>query len=247
MRRIMLLAVIVAALGQAAAQAQVLVFDSETGRAAAIPPTPRTILGEAINLADPGTGAPVTITQMDTVLVSVAAVAYTDLRLQVLFWNTASNATTGATPAFSNLVNGFAFDFGPQTLPGSSAIPITGLTFSPGPTFTSLSNVGVTLNWVGNTGSGLVSTNNLTSEVGNGGVTVGSYATGGTGYYGNTSGETDFNFPGSDYRAVGTAGTPDGVAFRLYTTTPVPEPGSMLLCGLAVIGSAGWRSRRRAA
>jgi hypothetical protein len=243
----MFFAALAAALWQAPVRAQpVAVFDSESGRPLGFPGSPgRSFIGEAFNLAP--TGSPVLITQMDTFLVSATATAYNDIQLRVQFWNTASNATSGAGPVFSNPAGGpLVFDFGAFTTAAATAYTINGLTFASPVLLDGTTNLGMTMNWQGDTGTGLANTDNLTASVGvaptaAGSVTVG----GGNGYYRNASGETDFNFAGTDGRSLGGSSTanPSADAFRLYVAAP--EPGSTALCGFAAAAAAGlWRRRR---
>src|SRR5262245_20062932 len=77
---------------------------------------PNTILGEAFSMSGQ-VGAPV-LTGMDVMVVNNTGTRINDrpLRLTTYLWNHASLATSGDTPAFSDLVRTEVHDFGNVTL-----------------------------------------------------------------------------------------------------------------------------------
>jgi hypothetical protein len=238
MRQIVLFAALaaLASASQCFAQAPT-VFDTIHGSTGAdIAPAPHTFMGQDFNLLNNVGGPPVSVSWLIIDLESLAAVSYKDVALRVQFWNTASGATSGTSPAFSNPIGGpIVLNLGPQNF-GAQLYDAIEMQFPTPIILPSVNALGVVFNWEGDTGAGLVSDTNLTTA-----VTTTASSTGLGLYYRNVSGETDFNFPGSDARQIGPNST---LEFALLGQA-VPEPGSLLLCGLVAAGSARcWRRRR---
>ncbi len=185
--------------------------------------TPHTFIGEPITLNSNGGTSNISIAGGTAYLQPLTTTSYTNIRLNVTFWGAASGATAGTTPAFSNSLGTYSFDLGPLN---ASALSIYPYSFSLPSTVVFPSRAGgVTLNWQGNTGSGLTSTDNLTSALRfapappvSGAFTVGT--PGVFGYYRNASGETDGNFLGSSFRwsadASGNSLPNQGLALQLF-------------------------------
>ena len=205
--------------------APVIAFDSFTGASlTSTGSTPRSFMGFPPTMSNAAGASNITITGGSAYLVSNSAATYTNIRLNITFWGTASGATSGTTPAFSNSLGTYSFDFGARTTAAN-----TYYTYSftlPSPVILPLQTCGVTVNWQGDTGSGLASNDNLTSlirygaVVATGALTLGTAGT--NGYYRNASSETDGNFLGSSFRSLGQ--TNQGLALQLIgaptDTTP---------------------------
>lgn len=172
--------------------------------------TPVTYIGDGFtnNALPAGTGS-FQVTEVDTTLWSQAAANYTNVRIRVQFWNL---ETQGATPVFSFPAGPLIVaDLGPYAAPvGDDLQPVT-LDLSASPVTLNGGNGhhwGITINYQGNTGSGLADTNNLTtaiaySESNSAGYAAGSITTGTSpafGWYRNASGRTDLNFAAGDSR-----------------------------------------------
>jgi hypothetical protein len=195
----------------------VVVFDSFTGATLTFTSgTPRSFIGIPTTLSAAAGTSNINITSGTAYLVSTAAVSYTNVRLNITFWGAASGATSGTTAAFSNSRGTFSFDLGALTTAANTFYSVD---------FTLPSSVvlpgqtgGVTCNWQGDTGSGLVSTNNLTSLLRYGSAPATgtlSLGTAGTnGFYQNISSETDGNFLGSSFRFF-TGVANQGLALKL--------------------------------
>lgn len=237
-----ILALIIAALWGPSALSAAVLFDSITNdNGGFVTNAPHTFMGQALNLADPGSGAPVQLTSMSVALASSTTTNYSDVQLNVQFWDNASDATAGTTPAFSNPVGSpITFDLGALDAMANYVYQVNPPDFSSANPIilSSLNNVGITLNWEGDIGSGLQSTDNLSTDVFVGPLTVGSDPlAGGNGYYRNASGETDFNFLGSDYRTinVSTSESPSTLALQLSGIS-LPEPGCLLIMLIPMLG-----------
>jgi len=205
---------------------------------------PRTFIGEPLNLGGVA-GPSVYITGLDVILASQTPQFYNQVVLRVQLWN---DVNTNSSPVFSNPASAVqTFDIGAQNL-FNNLYPFS-FTFSTPILLSSTTNVGITLNWQGDTGSGLTSTDNLTSALRfNAPFAVGSPALSppNYGYYRNASGGTDFNFLPSDMRTIG--GPNSAIALVLYTDTDlpiVPEPSAVVLMVLGAIAMAFMSVRRR--
>jgi hypothetical protein len=257
MRRIVFLAALAVVLGQVPAQAQVIVYDSISDLASftTTGSVPHTYMGQAFNTTSDGGPTP-TITAMKLGIFIIGAHTYADVHARVQFWGTFDPTATGTTSAFSNPVGSpTVFDLGPITTTGNAAGSFT-LTFPVPVTLPGTTNLGIGVNFQTSTdGVTFADDTNvptaMRTPLDTAPIPVGQNITsGGNEYYRNASGRTDFNFNANDARSLG-AGTAatnqadDGLAFQLTASTPVPEPGSMALCGLAVCGVTGWWRRRR--
>jgi hypothetical protein len=256
MRRIVLLTALALLVGQSTARAQVFVYDaiSDLTSLTTTGNVPHTYMGQAFNTNGAGGTTP-QVTSMKLGLFVIGAHTYTDVQARVQFWGTFDPTVQGTdtTSVFSNPVGGpTVFDLGALTTSANAAFILT-LNFATPVTLPSTSNLGLGVNFQGSTTGGPVAddTNLVTamrSPVGTQPIPVGqNITTGGNTFYRNASGRTDFDFNGNDARTLGT-GTQatDGIAFQL-TAIPVPEPGSMVLCGLAGCSLIGGWWRRRGA
>lgn len=203
---------------QSVQDAEFLVFDSDTGAEAysATTASPRTFMGMPVNL-DAAAGSNPSISKITVCLAysGVEPQEYSSLRINVQLWDTWAG---DSDPVFSNPLAALSADVaGPITLNPHSfyAIPVT----FPSPIpLTSLTAHGVVINFQGDTGSGLTSSDSLTSLLRNGAtpVAVGSNAlVGGYGYR-NVSGQTDFNFAPTDARSFGLEN--EAVVLQIYAT-----------------------------
>lgn len=235
-----------------------LVFDSLTQSTSFLTTsgTPRHMMAMAFSLGNVSSG-PGTINGLDFEYASITAQAYNNIQFDISFWDTASNATTGATAAFTNRVASYSFTTGAVTRAANTVYTIQSATpgVTPGVTlpttfnFSGISNLGVQILVRGDIGNGLVNSDNLTFGVVSAttGPAVGSFTAGtaGTnGFYRNASQTTptnaDTSLLGSDFRQF-TGGTNNGLGIRLYSQ-PVPEPASMAILG---IGALAVLRRRR--
>lgn len=180
-------------------------FDSFTGASVtSTGSTPRSYMGLPFTLGSSGGTTNITVSSGTAYLAAASSATYTNVRLNLTFWGAVSGATSGATAAFSNLLGSCSFDLGPLT-----AVSGTMYTYTftlPTPIVLPAQTGGVTVNWQGDTGGGLASTDALTSVVRYGAVpAVGTLPVGtaGTnGYYRNASSETNGNFLGSSFRSL---------------------------------------------
>ena len=261
MKRTALTILALASIG-ATVQAQSLTtFDSITGTTLGFGPATanRQLMGEAFNLGN-ATGAQA-VTGLDLILYSAVAANYTDIQLQITFFNTYNPTATGTTPAFTNPIATIDVDLGAANLgvglfPLTSDTPLTaapndpGIQFSGAPIiFSGTANKGIQFLFRGNTGSGLVATNNLTTAVrggtGESAFAVGTSANGtapATLYFRNASNAAPTTSATSLLNTDGrTIGDNSALAIRIYST-PVPEPATMAALGL---GAAALLRRRR--
>ena len=184
----------------------VLVFDSYTGASAYLTTnsSPRTFMGMPVDLGAAAGSSPM-ISKIGVYLAysGVAPQEYSRLRVSVQLWNSWSG---NANPVFSNPLDStvIADAVGPITLYPSTFIPIQISLLSPIP-LASLSAHGVVINFQGNTGSGLQSSDNLTPLLRSGAVpvAVGANAVADSFGYRNVSGRTDFNFADTDIIGFG--------------------------------------------
>lgn len=200
-----------------------VLFDSFTGATPTFTTSvPHTFMGMPVTLGSAGGTANISVTGGTVYLFSTTTTNYTNIRLNLVVWGAASGATSGTTSAFSNSLGSFSFDFGPL-----NAVANSRYTYAftlPSPVIMPSLAGGITLNWQGDTGTGLASTDNLVSAIRHtGAMAVGalSVGTAGTyGYYRNASGESDGNFLGSSFRTLATV-TNQGLALQLFGG-PVP-------------------------
>lgn len=202
-------------------QTPVLLYDSSTNATiTSTSSTPHTFMGMAMSLGTAGGTTNITVGGGSTYLVPAISASYANVRLNITLWGTASNAISGTTPAFSNNLGTFSYDLGPQNL--TAFLPVFyRFTLPAGVTMPTQAG-GVTFNWQGDTGAGLVSTDNLAPAIRYGSAPAVGALTAGTagtnGYYRNVSSEQDGNFFGSSFRSLG--GTPvptyQGLALQLY-------------------------------
>lgn len=233
------------------AQAQVVIYDGlNAGTVATFTgSTPRTYMGQAFSVADPG--GPVQITQMRVVLVAGAAVNYAASRLRVQFWDTYDSSQTGTNLVFSSSVTNRVFNTGAINVTGATAFTYT-LPFTIPVSLTGLINHGITFNWQ----SDVLGTGNFVDDTllttalrtGTGGtipppaLTAGVNLNPSGGYFRNASGLTTFNFQAGDARTIANVG---GLMFEI-TAVAVPEPATVAMIGLAgccILG--GWRWKKR--
>jgi hypothetical protein len=112
-----------------------------------------------------------------------------------------------------------------------------------------LTTHGIAVNWqsdAGGTGT-FIDDTNLTAALrvsGSSNILPGANTSPNSGYYRNASGETDLNFQSSDARTLSGV-TNGGLVFRLTAAeVAVPEPGTMLFLGSALVVLAGVRRPR---
>ena len=226
--------------------ATTLAFDSLAGspRLSYSASIPRTYIGQAFS-ADPAFPySNLIVNRMTVNMLSVAAVNYNNIKFNVSFWD---NFDPSATSVFSNLITSFDVSLGALNTAGNTYY-IKPFSFGD-VTFTGLNNHGVSISFKGDTGSGLVNTDNLTSLLRYSSsvpIAVGSNAAS-NGYYVNTSGRTDSNFTSGDLDAS----APNvALGMALYydapivpTPTAVPEPFTVI--GTIVGGTAALRMRKK--
>lgn len=239
-----------------------LVFDSISPTGGVAPTftgtggAPHTLMGTALTLGNVGAG-PIHVDGLDVAYRAYAAASYTNIRLDIMFFETATLATSGSSPAFSNLLFTRTVNTGTTTTAAGtrytyqSATPgvTPGLALSPGFVLndpTKPIGIQVLIRGDKGDGNGLVATDDLGLSLRyNVAPAVGSTPIGGTagGFYRNASvpaPTTSSVLLGSDYRSL-TGITDTTMALRLYAT-PVPEPASMVALGL---GAAALLRRRR--
>lgn len=230
-----------------------LVFDNVTtpraaGSMTSTASTPNTFMGDGYVLAAGTTQ----ITGFDLFPVNgTASTTYTGLKMTIYVWGTVNTgAVSTAAPAFSNLLGSYSFTATDTFSPGfyyafengTSPGVLPGLTLAT-PLNISSATVGVTVNVQGTTdGTTYASANGLSSM-----ISYGSAATTGSnlfnGYYRNAASEANGNFT-STLRTL-TGLTNQSVALRVYgNVAAVPEPSSILLMSVGVLGLLAWRRRQ---
>ncbi len=240
---------ILAALGATASAQSVVTFDSITSAPSfSIATSDRQLMGQAFNFGN--ASGPQTLTGMDVLVASAstASVNYANIEVQVTFFDRYDPAATGAV--FSNPLDTRVFTTGPLTTAPSTIYTLS-LPFSGAPiTFSGTTNKGVQILFRGNTGSGFVATNDLTTAV-RGGASTPAYAVGSSalgpgpnfGYFRNVSNPTPNSSATSllatDARSIGAN---SGLAIRMSTVGVVPEPATLAALGL---GAAALLRRRR--
>lgn len=190
----------------------VLLFDSFSAATSfGIPNVTRTFIGFPFNTINPN--EPLLISKATVYLASATAVSYTNIQVRVQFWND-WNGTTN--PVFSNAAGGIQVaDLGAFTTAASSFYTIP-LTFASPIPFADFVNNGYAVNFQGDTGSGLASTDDLTTVAGYG---ASPFAVGTTPIvnaygYRNASGLTNFNFNSTDARTFTQPN--QGIALQLF-------------------------------
>ena len=195
--------------------AQFVGYDSRTGAVLTYTgSTPRTYLGQAFDIADPG--ASPQVTSMNLVLVTSAAVNYPNTRIRVQFWDTYNGASSPVFAVPDGPVQTFVT--GPFSSTGASAWIFT-LNFPTPIPLTGLTGHGVSVNWQSDpTGtSSFADDPNLTAALratGSANISPGVNDNLGSGYYRNASGETDLNFQSGDARSLSGV-TNGGLVFDL--------------------------------
>jgi hypothetical protein len=219
-----------------------LVYDGLTGVSsiATVGSTPHTYMGQAFNIADPGTGAPVAVSEMRLELFVIGAQNFPASRLRVQFWQNFDPTATGTSLVYSNSAAPLqVFDTGPVVTSGNLASIVT-LDFAAPVLFNSLTNLGLSLNW--QAGDGVGNFADDTSLVfgirdSTGPLTVGATAMiSPNQYFRNAANESDFNFQAASARVVPGRG---GIMFSLDT---VPGPGAVSLLSVCLMLAA--RRRR---
>lgn len=190
-------------MGAVGAQAQFVGYDGVTGAVLTFTSSqPRTYMGQAFDIADPGTSPQVT--SMHLVLVTATAVNYPNTRIRVQFWNTYNGAVS---PVFAVPAGGVqAFTTGPFSSTGAAAYNFT-LNFATPISLTGLTGHGISVSWQSDPSgtSTFVDDANLTSALrttGSANISLGVNENPGSGYYRNASGETDLNFASGDARTL---------------------------------------------
>lgn len=202
--------------GVAKPLATATLFDSFTGATYNLTgATPRTFMGSPFTLTDPLL-TPIQITGGTLYMGSVAAVSYTDVQVNIQFWDTYDGTVT---PIFSNATGGVqSFDLGALSTAASTIYSIS-FTFGTPITFAALADRGFAVNYKGDTGPGLGNTDNLTSVIRSGpAFAVGSSTL--NAYYRNASARTDFNFDSTDARSFGFVN--QGIAITLTGNATFP-------------------------
>lgn len=177
----------------------------------------------------------ITVTGFTFYVSSLQNQSYTNVVARIQLWNTYNGPVD---PVFSNPGPLVTASLGPQSFFAGSknrfsiTLP-SPITLTGGP---STNWWGVTVNFQGNTGSGLKDTNDLApviaSRSSSGGYAVGQITSPGVsptyGFYKNRSGRTDFNFNPNDGFFFSSSGfNAQGVAIIIYGTSnagPVPTP-----------------------
>jgi hypothetical protein len=208
---------------------------------------PRTFIGDGFTNNSLPTGTTsFQITGVTVYMASTATVSYTNgVAIRIQFFNTHSGTST---PVYSGPTGGVIT----ATLPGPvnttlntfTTIPIT-LTTPVTLTGGSGTNWGFAVNFQGDTGAGLASTDNLTSLLTAntaGTFNAGTITTGTPpvyGFYRNASGGTNFNFIPSDLRTF--AGLNAIAAAIIITGDPVGPTAAGVNISGRVLSSAGGR------
>lgn len=180
--------------------------------------TPRSVMGGVVTLS--GAGPQVDISAINVYAASTAAASYTNVRVNIQLWDT---YTAAGVPVFSAPAGALiTADLGPlvAALNTFSVVTVT----LPAPVrLNSLTSKGVAVSYQVDTGSGLATTDNMTSLLTyNGAVSVGSNAlNSGNGFFRNASNRSDYNFLSTDLRTF-TGITDAGLGLILYGNASVP-------------------------
>ena len=196
-----------------------VVYDSTGGDFTTTGSTPRTFIGGAANID--GAGPQVDITSIDVYMAATTDASYSNVRARIQFWDTYAAASS---PVFSNAAGTvIEADVGPIDTVANTVNTIT-ITLPTPLRLNSLSGKGFAVNFQGDTGAGLVSTDELTTPLSvNGPMNVGSSAAGaGNGFYRNASALTNFNFQSADLRSFnGITDVRASLTLRGNATVPV--------------------------
>ena len=206
--------------------------------------TPHTYMGQAFNADPTFPYANPIVNNMDAYFTPIENANYKNLQLNISFWD---NFNPSATSVFSNLLASFSFNYG-----ALNASTNYFYSFSPSfkdVTFTDPNNHGVSINLKGDTGSGLVDTNNFTSllSISRFPFIVGSNAAS-NGYYVNGSGRTDSNFVSGDLSNFSSDDMPYislGITLGYDAPTPTAVPEPFTVIGTIVGGTAALRMRKK--
>lgn len=207
--------------GTNAPQAESLVLDSFTGATSYLGEdrSPRTYIGMPFNLAG-GAGNYPAISKMVVYLAYTGASAQTYNSLRVRFavfggWSSGNN------PVFSDVAALLQADAaGPITLNPSTITPIT-IPIDPPIPLSGLTAHGITVNFQGDTGSGLASSDTMSSllRAGTNPVAVGANAMASAYGYRNLIGQSNYNFAPSHASTFGLAN--EAMAVQLYATPTI--------------------------
>ena len=204
---------------------ETLVFDSFTGATTytVTGGSPRTFMGMPFNLGG-AVGNDPAITRITFYLAYAGTTAqtYQSLRVHAQLWDGWSDM---ADPVFSVPMSPTFYDIdvpGPISLVPNSFLPID-VTFPIAVRLSGLLSHGIAVNYLGDTGSGLASSDNLTSLLRYGAVPVAVGANGLAAAYGyrDASNRSDFNFAPGDARSFGEAN--EAIALQMFAIPALAE------------------------
>ena len=179
---------------------------------------PRSVMGGGFSAA--GAGPQVDISKITVYMAATTAVAYSNIRVNIQLWDTAAAAST---PVFGSAAGSLIVaDLGAVSTTANTFNAVD-VTLSPPVRLNSLASKGIAVSYQGDSGSGLATTDALTSLMTYGApVSVGTNSfNGGNGFLRNASLRTDYNFLPSDLRTF--SGITDvGFGVILYGNASVP-------------------------